>query len=135
MGEKSETLANILRPELEEQKVEDVWAVVKGLPDLTVSVEMDGQKVQLGRQMESKTRWITVTAKAEVKISITMRRVNRRQEGVKVYAPKYQTPKDEGWVVIVGNPDNRELAALKRVGPVRSSTTLSLVVLDLVYHV
>ena len=56
-----------------------------------------------------------MTAGAEVTISITMRRVNRLgKEGVKVHAPKYQKPKDEGWVVVVGNPDTRELAALKR---------------------
>ena len=115
VGEKYETLANILRPELEEQEVEDVWAVVERLPIMTVRVKMDGQKVELGRQREGQSRVITVTAGAEVTISITMRRVNRLgKEGVKVHAPKYQKPKDEGWVVVVGNPDTRELAALKR---------------------
>ena len=62
MGEKSETLANILRPELEEQKVEDVWAVVKRLPIMTVRVKMDEQKVELGRQREGQSRGITATA-------------------------------------------------------------------------
>ena len=37
---------------------------------------MDGQKVELGRQREGQ-RWISVTAGAEVTISVTMIRVNR----------------------------------------------------------
>jgi hypothetical protein len=53
-----------------------------------------------------------VTAGAEV--TILMRRVNRLGKvGVKVHAPKYGKPMDERWLVVVGNPDTRELAALK----------------------
>ena len=128
VGDKYETLAKILRPELDEQEVEDVWAVVKRLPSMTVRVEVDGEKVQLGRPREGQTRWIMVNSGAEVTISVTMRRVNRLgKEGVKVHAPKYPKPKDEGWVVVVGSPDTRELYALKRVGAVRGSTTFNLV--------
>ena len=50
--------------------------MVKRLPIMTVRVEMDGQKVELGRQREGQARWITVTAGAEVTISVTTRRVN-----------------------------------------------------------
>jgi len=129
VGEQYEALAKILRPELEEQEVEDVWAVVKRLPIMTVMVEVNGSKVNVGKQMANQNRWIKVTAGSEVTISITMRRLNRLgKEGVKVHAPKYQKPKDEGWVVVVGSPDTRELVALKRIGAIRGSTTFSVVV-------
>ena len=35
--------------------------------------------------------------------------------------------KDEGWVLLVGDPCSRELVALKRVGAVRGSSRVSLV--------
>lgn len=37
----------------------------------------------------------------------------------KAYAPKFPKPKDEGWFLIVGDVDNKELVALKRVSYVR----------------
>ena len=55
VGEKYKILANILRPELEE----DVRAVVKILPIMSVRLE-------LGRLREGQARWITVSAGAEV---------------------------------------------------------------------
>ena len=65
--------------------MEDVWAVVKRLPIITFREE-------LGRQREGQS---TVTAGAEVTISITMRRVNRLgKEGVKVHA---RSPRMWGW--------------------------------------
>jgi len=129
VGEQYEALAKILRPELEEQEVEDVWGVIKRLPIMTVMIEVNGYKVPVGKQMSTQSRWIKVTAGSEVTISITMRRMNRLgKEGVKVHAPKYQKPKDEGWVVVVGSPDTRELVALKRIGSIKGSTTFSVVV-------
>merc|ERR1719308_602570 len=128
VGEQYEALAKILRPELEEQEVEDVWGVMKRLPIMTVMIEVNGYKVPVGKQMSNHSRWIKVTAGSEVTISITMRRMNKlRKEGVKVHAPKYQKPKDEGWIVMVGSPESRELFALKRVGAVRGTTTFNLV--------
>ena len=43
---------------------------------------------------------------------------------MKVYAPRYRKPEDEGWVVVMGSPYIRELSAL---GAVMGSTTFSLV--------
>ena len=100
VGEKYEILANILRPELEE----DVRAVVKRLPIMSVRLEMGGQKVLLGRLRESQARWIPVSAGAEV--------TNNKK------------PKNEG--MVVGNSDTRDLAALEKVGAVRGLTTFSL---------
>ena len=32
------------------------------------------------------------------------------------HAPRFPKPKDEGWVLVLGEPDTGELLALKRVG-------------------
>ena len=45
VGDKNETLAKILGPELEEQEVEGVLAVVKRIPIISVKVKMFGQIV------------------------------------------------------------------------------------------
>ncbi len=45
----------------------------------------------------------------------------------KAHAPRFPKAKDEGWWIVLGEVDSRELLALKRVGFVRGRTKLSLV--------
>lgn len=44
----------------------------------------------------------------------------------KATTPRFTKAKDEGWVVILGEIDKKELLALKRVGYVRNRSTISL---------
>ena len=44
----------------------------------------------------------------------------------KAVAPRFPKPKDEGWFVILGEIDTGELVALKRIGGIRSKSTLTL---------
>jgi activating signal cointegrator complex subunit 3 len=39
----------------------------------------------------------------------------------KAYTPRFPKPKDEGWFLIIGNVDARELVALKRVPCIRGN--------------
>merc|ERR1719334_1839929 len=118
-----ERIAAILRPELEEREVEEVWAVIQRLPVIHLTMELGGQRLRPERQER-----ISVNCDAAVTLSVTLRRVTKPgKEGTKVYAPKNSKPKDEGWVLLVGDPVNRELLALKRVGAVRGTNTVSLV--------
>ena len=43
-----------------------------------------------------------------------------------MYAPQFTKPKDEGWFIILGNSDNNDLVALKRIGFIRSKTVVTL---------
>nr|XP_053644065.1 activating signal cointegrator 1 complex subunit 3-like isoform X1 [Cherax quadricarinatus] len=47
----------------------------------------------------------------------------RWSRDLRVHAPKFTKPKDEGWFVVLGNAESGELLALKRVPPVRGSST------------
>jgi hypothetical protein len=54
-----------------------------------------------------------------VAVTVTLARQNRPgREGTRVFAPKFAKPKEEGWVLVLGIQENRELVALKRVGAV-----------------
>lgn len=44
----------------------------------------------------------------------------------KAHAPRFPKPKDEGWFLIVGDIESRDVIALKRVGFVRGSSHQSL---------
>lgn len=41
----------------------------------------------------------------------------------KAHSPRFPKPKDEGWFIVIGDIENRELVALKRVGFVRNRSS------------
>ncbi len=45
------------------------------------------------------------------------------QKDSRAYAPRYPKPKDEGWFLLLGEVETREVIALKRVGYVRTKTS------------
>ncbi|RUS90749.1 hypothetical protein EGW08_001460, partial [Elysia chlorotica] len=67
-----------------------------------------------GRRPDSE--WVPVHADQEYVLNISLRRLNKPQ---KAHSPRFSKPKDEGWILMVGDPEARELLALKRVGPLR----------------
>ncbi|KAH3727105.1 hypothetical protein DPMN_053030 [Dreissena polymorpha] len=44
----------------------------------------------------------------------------------KAHAPRFPKPKDEGWFLIVGDVQNKELVALKRVPYIRGNSSVQL---------
>lgn len=48
------------------------------------------------------------------------------KQDTKAIAPKFPKAKDEGWFLILGEVDKKELIALKRVGYVRNRSTVSI---------
>ena len=75
----------------------------------------------------SDRQWIEVSPDTEYLLSISMSRLNRskkvgKNSNYKVHAPFFNKPKDEGWILIMGDCDRNELMALRRVqAPVRLS--------------
>ncbi len=45
----------------------------------------------------------------------------------RAFAPKFPKVKDEGWILILGDRETRELVALKRLGNIRREMTANLV--------
>ena len=92
-----EQLARILRPELEEQEIEEVWAAMERLPLLEVAVEVNGEKVMMRMMMimmimmmmmkvtGRKPCPVTVRQNEQSTVSVTLSRRNRPgREGIKV---------------------------------------------------
>ena len=49
-------------------------------------------------------------------------RINNTRRDLKAYAPKYPKPKDENWIVLLGN--DTELVGLKRLNCIKSQQTM-----------
>lgn len=67
-------------------------------------------------------KWVQVPVGAQLVLQVELMRVNSwvRGSGRKAYAPRLGKPKDEGWVLVVGSRETRELLALRRVLSLRS---------------
>uniref|UniRef100_K1RGX5 Activating signal cointegrator 1 complex subunit 3 n=1 Tax=Magallana gigas TaxID=29159 RepID=K1RGX5_MAGGI len=80
-----------------------------------------------GRRPDSD--WIQVHADQEYVIEVTLKRLNKfKKRDSKAHAPRFPKPKDEGWFLIIGDIENREVVALKRVGYLRGASRQSLAI-------
>lgn len=132
-----ETLATMLREELDEGQIENVFKVIKLLPLLNVNVAVRGWWANTENQSEARVNirsteenrknsdWVEVHADQEYSLAIHLHRVNRGQD-LRIHAPKFPKPKDEGWFLVLGEVESGELLALKRVPPVRGRATHTL---------
>ncbi len=68
--------------------------------------------------------WIDVHADQEYLIEIDMRKMNRCPRNA--YAPKFPKAKPAGWFLILGDIENKELLALKRLTSLRPQQSQSL---------
>lgn len=125
-----EKLAKVLRAELDEQEIEDVWAALRRMPILDVQISVQGQEIMKGKEPpRDSNKWIHVKTGTEVSIDLTLKRLNKPgREGTKVFAPKYPKPKDEGWMILIGERENKEMCALKRLSSIRGATRHSLTI-------
>ena len=66
--------------------------------------------------------WVQVPVGAQLVLQVDLMRVNSwvRGSGRKAYAPRMGKPKDEGYVLIVGCRETRQLLGLRRVLSLRS---------------
>ncbi|CAG0888066.1 unnamed protein product [Darwinula stevensoni] len=116
-----ESLADILRPYLDEPEIETVFRAVNSLPRLHVSAML------LGREDEHVTReetWIPVEGGKEYTLVIHLHRLNpflKGKEG-KVNAPRFPKAQNEAWILILGDVERGELMALRRIPPIRGKT-------------
>ncbi|KAG5271489.1 hypothetical protein AALO_G00180410 [Alosa alosa] len=135
------TFAAMVRDELSPNQVSQAWCFLAQLPVLEVSVSVRGWWEGAGEQNERPvslaasslregSSWLPLHADQEYVLQVTLRRVNaghqRRKQDSKAQAPRFPKPKDEGWFLVLGEVDRRELLAVKRVGYVRNNTSVSL---------
>lgn len=135
---KYEKLARMLRSELDENQIENVFKVLQQLPIMKVDVSVKGGLANSPNQSEerviierpensnSSKRWIQVHANQEYALTVSFSRLNRTKD-LRVHAPKFPKAKDEGWFLVLGEVESGELIALKRVPPVRGRVTHTMV--------
>ncbi|KAH9490919.1 activating signal cointegrator 1 complex subunit [Bulinus truncatus] len=124
---------------MEQQQIDQVCQVLVSLPQIEVKVEVKGWLARVGQDrtkevditysggVRPESCWLPVHADQEYVFHITLRRINRsKKTDSKAHTLSFPKPKDEGWIIVIGNIETREVIALKRVGFVRGRTTANI---------
>ncbi|CAJ1061883.1 activating signal cointegrator 1 complex subunit 3 [Xyrichtys novacula] len=137
---KESVFTSIVGQELQPNLVAQSWSFLSHLPVVEVQMSVKGwwedSKEQTERQLPAagvnlreESSWLDVHADQEYVLQVSLRRINmgqqRRKQDSKAQAPRFPKAKDEGWFLVVGEVDRRELLAIKRVGYVRNRTAVS----------
>ncbi|XP_077950237.1 activating signal cointegrator 1 complex subunit 3 isoform X2 [Gasterosteus aculeatus] len=137
---KESVFAAILGQEFHSTQIAQAWSFLSHLPVLEVDLRVKGWWEQSQEQTERPlpaagadpkdgSSWLDVHADQEYVLQVSLRRINtgqqRRKQDSKAQASRFPKAKDEGWFLIVGEVDRRELLAVKRVGYVRQRTAVS----------
>ncbi|NXU19460.1 ASCC3 protein, partial [Pardalotus punctatus] len=137
---KENIFASIVDSELQAAHISQAWNFLCRLPILNVSLSIKGSwddEVQpqnevpvpsLTTDTRDDKRWIKLHADQEYVLQINLHRTQMGYQGKqdsKAVAPRFPKVKDEGWFLILGEVDKKELIALKRTGYVRNRNTVS----------
>ncbi|NWZ04026.1 ASCC3 protein, partial [Loxia curvirostra] len=138
---KENVFASIVDSELPAAHISQAWNFLCRLPILNVSLSIKGswdEAVQPQNEVpvpswttdtRDDKRWIKLHADQEYVLQINLHRTQMGYQGKqdsKAMAPRFPKVKDEGWFLILGEVDKKELIALKRTGYVRNRNTVSL---------
>uniref|UniRef100_A0A8C4NRA2 Activating signal cointegrator 1 complex subunit 3 n=1 Tax=Dicentrarchus labrax TaxID=13489 RepID=A0A8C4NRA2_DICLA len=137
---KENVFASIVGQEFNSSQVAQAWSFLSHLPVLEVEMSVkgwwEGSQEQTerrlpaaGANLREEKRWLDVHSDQEYVLQVSLRRINlghqRRKQDSKAQAPRFPKTKDEGWFLVMGEVDRRELLAVKRVGYVRNHTAVS----------
>ncbi|XP_077668994.1 activating signal cointegrator 1 complex subunit 3 isoform X3 [Eretmochelys imbricata] len=138
---KENVFASIVDRDLQAVHITQAWNFLSHLPVIDVSLSIkgswdDSSQEQnelpiptLATDMWDDKKWIKLHADHEYVLQINLQRVQMRhhkgRQDSKAVAPRFPKAKDEGWFLILGEVDKKELIALKRVGYVRYRNAVS----------
>ncbi|XP_039972901.1 activating signal cointegrator 1 complex subunit 3 [Xiphias gladius] len=137
---KESIFAAIVGQEFHSSQIAQAWSFLSHLPVLEVEMSVKGwwEESQeqteyalpaAGANLREESSWLPVHADQEYVLQVSLRRINlgqqRRKQDSKAQAPRFPKVKDEGWFLVMGEVDRRELLAVKRVGYVRNHTAVS----------
>ncbi|XP_059138482.1 activating signal cointegrator 1 complex subunit 3-like, partial [Physella acuta] len=131
-----EVLASMLGGEMNKTQVDQLFEVLVRLPLIEVSIEikgwLEGEQTALSRPVNLSYKdgrrpnsdWLKVHADQEYVLNISLKRINKiKKTDSKAHSLSFPKPKDEGWMLVIGNIESREVIALKRVPWVRGRTS------------
>jgi len=132
-------LHNMLGNDLDTQPINQIVDVLQKLPRIETKLRIKGwweggrdkedRSIQL-RQQGGRRRdedWMEAHADQEYVLTVNLNRINRhRSRDNKAYTARFPKPKDETWFLVLGDVENKEVLALKRIGFIRSSSRAEL---------
>lgn len=92
------------------------------MPTVHVEIKIRGQcneQLEIERpvmQPITKDQWMVVHADQEYTLNVSLTRLGMRTHVGTIHCPKFPKGKDEGWFLTLGNQNDGELIALKRIG-------------------
>lgn len=95
--------------------------VLCDMPTIHVEIKVRGQykdQLEIDRpvmQPITRDQWVEVHADQEYTLNVGLTRLGTRHLGT-IHCPKFPKGKDEGWFLTLGNQNDGELIALKRIG-------------------
>ncbi|NWH78990.1 ASCC3 protein, partial [Piaya cayana] len=137
---KENVFASIVDSELQTSHISQAWNFLCRLPILNINLSIKGcwdDPVQPQNEVPVPTlttdtrddkKWIKLHADQEYVLQINLQRTQMGYQGKqdsKAVAPRFPKVKDEGWFLILGEVDKKELIALKRTGYIRNRNTVS----------
>ncbi|XP_026582462.1 activating signal cointegrator 1 complex subunit 3 [Pseudonaja textilis] len=108
----------------------DISMIIKGCCDDTVHQQKEMIVPVLSMNIRDDKKWMKLHADQEYVLQINLHRLRigftKGKQDTKAIAPRFPKVKDEGWFMILGEVDKKELVALKRVGYVRNQNVISI---------
>ncbi|XP_055955120.1 activating signal cointegrator 1 complex subunit 3-like [Patella vulgata] len=136
---KFEALSSMLDGEMNPNHINEVYDTLSKLPHIRVEVAVKGwwagQSTEIHKPFNihhkggrrSDNDWVQVHADQEYVLQINMTRIKKAKRGdSKVCMSRFPKMKDEGWMIVVGDVEMKEVIALKRVGYNRGQTNIKL---------
>jgi activating signal cointegrator complex subunit 3 len=110
-------LEQCLIPVLDQpNQLQTIIKVLQQLPIVKVGfqVQHEDKKIDVPFAQGAKKTWIDLPAGKTLTLIVHLERLNQFPRDGKVHAPKFPKSKDEGWFLILGDVENRDMLALKR---------------------
>ncbi|KAL4657484.1 activating signal cointegrator 1 complex subunit 3 [Arapaima gigas] len=133
--------ASLVGQELQPIQISQAWSFLSQLPVVEVEMSVKGWWDKSSEQTErplpaamsdirAEKNWLPVHADQEYVLQVNLRRIHsglqKRKQESKAVAPRFPKAKDEGWFLVLGEVDKRELLAVKRIGFIRTRTSASI---------
>ncbi|XP_036024563.1 activating signal cointegrator 1 complex subunit 3 isoform X1 [Onychomys torridus] len=139
---KDYVFSSMVENELQSAKAKQAWNFLSRLPVISVGISVKGSwddlveghnELSISALTADKrddNKWVRLHADQEYVLQVSLQRVHFESHKGKhesyAVTPRFPKLKDEGWILILGEVDKRELIALKRVGFVRTHHDASL---------
>ena len=133
---KDHVFSSMVEKELQPAKTKQAWNFLSRLPVINVGISVKGSWDDLVEghnelsistltaDKRDENKWIKLHADQEYVLQVSLQRVHfglpKGKHENHAVTPRFPKLKDEGWFLILGEVDKRELMAVKRVGFVRT---------------